>query len=195
MKLYVILLTFVLSFSLTIPAAVAQDTILTKREQKKLEKEKARDNKAAIEAAGKEQISKLLAEKFFVFRASRLYGPQGQSFSVSPSVNFLAVIDSLVIVQVSSEQLSGLNGIGGVTFEGITYRYVFNKNEDSKKPMTVKSRVKRVEGSPYFSISVMDNGQADLDLVLTRGGTIRMSGEIVDPRKAGIFKGLTTPRL
>ncbi|NOX85022.1 MAG: DUF4251 domain-containing protein [Chlorobi bacterium] len=195
MKLPVILLIFILAFSGAFQTAIAQDTVLTKKEQKKLEKEQAREKKEAEQAVHKETIAKLLAKKFFVFKASRLYGPQGQSYSVSSAINFFAVIDSLVIVQISAEQLIGLNGVGGVTFEGITYRYVFEKNEDSKKPMIVKSRVKRVEGSPYFTISVMDNGQADLNLVLTHGGTIRMSGEIVDPREAGIFKGLTTTRL
>jgi len=195
MKIYIALLAFVLAFSSAVPVVRAQDTTLTKKERKKLEKEKVRNEKAAREAAQKENIAKLLEKKFFVFKASRLYGPQGQSYSVSPSTNFFAVIDSIVIIQLAAEPLIGLNGVGGITLEGTTYRYTFDKNEDSNRPMVVKSRVKRVKGSPYFTITVMDNGQADLNLVLSQGGTIRMSGEIFDPQEAGVFKGLTTPRL
>lgn len=191
MKIHVILLTLVLAFSAAIPAATAQDTVLTKKEQKKLEKEKKKKERAGQDAIEKEKLANLLSHNFFVFRASRIYNNSGLSFSVSPNINFLSVIDTLVTFQFGFDQVIGWNGVGGITLEGFTEDYVFNENKDSNRPMTVESRVKPATsaGSSYFSISVMDNGQAEMNLTLSRGGTIRMSGEIVNPRDAGIYKG------
>ncbi|NOX85021.1 MAG: DUF4251 domain-containing protein [Chlorobi bacterium] len=191
MKIYVVLLAFVLAFSGTIPSAMAQDTVLTKKEQKKLEREKKKKERAAENEAVTEKLVKLLSHRFFVFKATRVYDNSGRSFSVSPTINFLSVIDTLVTFQFGFDQLIGWNGVGGVTSEGYTEGYVFNENKDSKRPMTVQSRVRPVKsvGSPYFTITVMNDGQADLNLTTSRGGTIRMSGEIWDPRDAGIYKG------
>jgi len=192
MKIHVVLLTFVLAFTAAIPATTAQDTVLTKKEQKILEREKKKKERAGQDAVEKEKLANLISHKFFVFRASRIYDNSGQSFSVSPNINFLSVIDTLVTFQFGFDQLVGWNGVGGITLEGFTEDYVFNENKDSKRPMTVESRVRPAKsvGSSFFSISVMDNGQAELNLTMSRGGTIRMSGEIWDPRDAGIYKGI-----
>ncbi len=178
MKIHVILLILVLVFSAVIPAATAQDTMLTKKEQKKLERVKKKKKRAEQNADEKEKLAKLLSHKFFVFRASRIYNNSGQSFSVSPNINFLSVIDTLVTFQFGFDQLIGWNGVGGITLEGFTENYVFNENKDSKKTMTVESRVRPANsvGSPYFTITVMDDGQANLNLTMSRGGTIRMTG-------------------
>jgi len=190
MKIYVILLALVLAFAGSVPVTMAQDT-LTKKEQKKLEKEKKKQKREARDAAEKEKLVNLLSHKFFVFRTSRVYDNSGRSFAVSPNINFLSVIDTLVTFQFGFDQLIGWNGVGGITSEGYAENYVFNENKDSKRPMTVESRIRPINsvGSPYFTITVMDGGQADLNLTTSRGGTIRMSGEIWDPRDAGIYKG------
>lgn len=193
MKTRVFLLSLILVISGTMTTIVAQDTVLTKKEEKQIAKEQKKKEKATQAEQQQARLVKMLSKRFFVFQATRLYGPQGRSFSVSPSINFLSVIDSLVTFQFGFEQLSGWNGVGGVTLEGYTDDYVFNRNDSTRRPMTVDSKVRPATGigRPYFTITVQNNGQADLDLILGGPDRIRMSGRIVDPVESGIYKGQT----
>lgn len=169
--------------------AISQETGLSKKEQKKLEKEQKKKEQQALDAEKVEILKNLLSTKFFVFQGSRLIGPGGQSWALSNSINFLAVNDTNVILQFGFEGLVGWNGAGGITIEGFEDNYNFDDGGD-KQAMTVSSTVREKIGRSraYYVITVRDNATADLDLTVS-GGTYRMTGRIVEPEEAGIFKG------
>jgi len=111
MKRHIALLVLVFAFTVTVQNTVAQDTTaITKKEQKKVERENRKQEKKAKQAAEKEKLEELLSHRFFVFRASRLYDTRGRTYAVSPTTNFLYVIDSLVTLQFAFDQLAGWNG-------------------------------------------------------------------------------------
>ncbi len=172
--------------------AYSQESTSSKKEQRKLEKEQKKKEKEMQAAEAKEVLAKLLENKCFVFKASRLQGPQGASYSVPPDRNFLGIQDSLVIFQFAFDNVVGWNGVGGATMEGFLNNYTFKKGEKNK-PMIVESRIapKIGSGSPYFMLTVMDSGDANLELRLGDGTRLKLNGIVTNPVESGINIGRT----
>lgn len=169
--------------------AVAQETTITKKEQKKLEKEQKKKEKDERAAADLELLKNMLQNRFFVFQASRLLAPSGQNWSVAPNINFLSIMDTAAVYQFGFEQLVGWNGAGGYTLEGFVVTYEFDDGGE-RKTMTVSATISPNigQGRAAFILTVLDNGNADLDMTVS-GGTLRMSGRVVSPAETGVFKG------
>lgn len=169
--------------------ALAQETELSSKEQRKLEKEQKKKAKAAEGAEKIEILKKLLSTKFFVFQGSRLIGNGGDTWALTQDINFLSVIDTNATLQFGFHGLVGWNGVGGITIEGYLDNYNFDDGGKSKS-MTVSAQIREKIGQKngYVVINVRDDGSADLDVTVP-GGTYRMTGRIVNPYEAGIFKG------
>jgi hypothetical protein len=187
-KLY--FLSFLLfGFLMVNTFTMAQETELSNKDQRKLEKEQKKDAQKAQDAEKVEILKNLLTKKFFVFQGSRLNGPGGDSWALTQDINFLAVMDTNTVLQFGFHGLVGWNGAGGITIEGIVDNYSFDDGGD-KNAMTVTSQVRERIGRSraYFVITVRDDGRANLDLTVA-GATYRMNGRIVNPVEAGVFKG------
>lgn len=187
-KLFTIVL-LIAGFLMIGNSSFAQETELSSKEKRKLEKEEKKKAKASRDAEEVEILKELLSTKFFVFQGSRLRGNGGDTWALTPNINFLSVIDTNVVLQFGFEGLVGWNGVGGITVEGYQVTYEFDDGGDSKS-MTVSGQMREKIGHShvYYVINVRDDGSADLDLTIP-GGTFRMSGRIVNPYEAGIFKG------
>jgi hypothetical protein len=166
-----------------------QETEPSKKEQRKLEKEQKKQAKKESESAELQVLKNMLENRFFVFQGSRLRGRDGRTWSLSQNINFLAVIDTSVIIQFGFEELIGWNGAGGVTVKGTADNYNFDDGGKSKA-MTVSSQVQERIGNSrvYYVLTVRDDGTADMDLTVS-GGTYRMTGKITNPAQSGIFVG------
>lgn len=173
-------------------SSFAQESTTSAKSQKKLEKEQKKKEKELQAAKDREQLTNLLKNKFFVFKASRLQGPQGQSFSVPPDRNFLIVNDTLILYQFAFDNIVGWNGVGGATMEGYITNYTFNDG-GAKKPLTVSSRItpKIGQGNSRFSITVRDSGDGNMELMLGDGTRLMLVGNIVNPPDSGINVGRT----
>jgi len=188
-KIISFLITIIIIGSATFPA-YTQEITNSKKEQRKALKEQEKKDIAISADNQKNELAKLLECGYFVFKASRLSGPRGDSYSVPPNLNFLAVDDSIVIYQFAFDNVVDWNGVGGATMEGYLDNYKYNDG-GKNKPMTVVSRIKPKigQGSPYFNISVMDNGDARLDLMLNHGVRLKLSGNVTSIPDSGIFVG------
>jgi hypothetical protein len=191
MKIKVILLMLIISISCSVVyPSYAQEATVSKKEQRKQVKEQEKKEKETLAASQKEELAKMLKCGCFVFKASRLSGPAGDSYSVPPNLNFLAVNDSLVVYQFAFDNVIGWNGLGGATMEGYRSNYKFDDG-GKNKPMTVESRVKPKygPGSPYFNISVQDDGGATLDLMLNHGVRLKLTGNVTSIPDSGVYTG------
>ncbi|UBM61187.1 DUF4251 domain-containing protein [Candidatus Sulfidibacterium hydrothermale] len=196
MKKFVFILSFLLALAFVVPAgATAQTKALTKKEQRKLEKKKKKEERKKKSLAQRKYYEKLLKDQRWVFQATRLYGPSGQLYNVSPDVNFVAVKDSMIILQFGFQNVIGWNGVGGVTAEGFLSQYKLNPGKNHKQAMTVSAHIrpKFGGGSPYFTMTIMDDGSADIAVTLNNGDLLRMGGQLYAPQNASVYKGVTFP--
>ncbi len=193
MKTKMIAGILMLSFLLAIQPAnsvFAQDTVkLSKKEIRKLERQKRKEDKKKQAAAQRKIYAKMLKDREFVFKADRMYY-KGNTINVMPDVNFVAVNHDDVIYQSGFQGLIGWNGVGGVTGKGKLQQYKFDEGKNDKSPLTASAQIepKGPGGKLFFTITVMDNGSADLDLTLN-GGTVKMTGSIVSLDKSNVFVG------
>ena len=196
MKKIIFILSLLIAVLLVAPSGVtAQTKQLTKKEQRKLEKKKKKEERRKKSAAQRKYYEHLLKEKRWVFQATRLYGPSGQLYNVSPDVNFVAVKDSMIILQFGFQNVVGWNGVGGVTAEGFLSQYKVDPGKNHKQAMTVSAHIrpKFGGGSPYFTMTVMDDGSTDIMVTLNNGDMLRMGGQLYAPQNASVYKGVTFP--
>ncbi len=196
MKKFVYLIGILVALAVAIPATgSAQTKPLSKKEQRKLEKQKKKEERLKKSAAMRKYYAQLLKEKRWVFQATRLYGPGGQLYNVSPDINFVAVKDSMIILQFGFQNVVGWNGVGGVTAEGFLSGYEFNPGKNHKSAMTVSAHIrpKFGGGSPYISMTIMDDGTTDINVTLVNGQLLRMGGQLYAPQNASVYKGTTFP--
>ncbi len=196
MKKLIYLFVLLFAISLAFPTAgTAQTKQLTKKEQRKLEKQKKKEERQKKSAAMRKYYLHLLKNKRWVFQATRLYGPGGQMFNVSPDINFVAVKDSMIVLQFGFQNVMGWNGVGGVTAEGFLSEYNFSSGKNHKAALTVSAHIrpKFGGGSPYFTMTVMNDGSAEISVTLINGQLLRMGGQLYAPQNASVYKGTTFP--
>jgi hypothetical protein len=184
------ILSLLLSFYPASNNIFAQDTAkLSKKEVRRIERKKRKEEKEKQATAQRKKLSKMLREKEFVFQADKIYF-KGNSITVTPDVNFVAVNKDDVIYQSGFQGLIGWNGVGGITGKGKLEQYKFDEGKNRKSPLSVSAQIepKGPGGKLFFHLTVMDNGSADLDLTLSNG-TIRMTGFINSPEKSKVFVG------
>lgn len=195
MKRFIYLLGLIFAISLFSPNTAMAQKQLTKKEQRKLEKQKKKEARQKKSAASRKFYANLIQSKRWVFQSTRLYDAAGLSFSVSPDVNFVAVHDNEIILQFAFQGVIGWNGVGGVTAEGFLSDFKFDPGKNDKQAMTVSAHIrpKFGGGSPYFTMTIGDDGNAQISVTMINGGTLRMEGQVYTPAESSVYKGQTFP--
>ena len=172
------------------PLTAQTDQKLSAKEQRKLEKKAKKEAREAAEKEAFEKVQKMVQDTAFVFVANRLRGNGGASFSVNPTVNFLAVHGSHATYQFAFQGLMGWNGVGGATFDGDVIQYDFKPSDNPNKGgyVDMTFRPRGVGGLPYITISFFANS-ATMNITLDNGDRITLDGEIQSLQDAGVFKG------
>jgi hypothetical protein len=85
--------------------------------------------------------------------------------------------------------------VGGITAEGFLNQYKFDPGKNSKSAMSLSAHIKPKfgGGSPYFTMTIMDDGTADINVTLDNGQLLRMGGQLYAPQNASVYKGTTFP--
>ncbi len=175
------------------PVAMAQTQhTLTKKEQRQLEKMRRKKEKTRQRAAAHAYYLQLLQKKYFVFEADYLTDTRGNSFVLSPDINFMEVIGDTAVLQFGFDNLIGWNGVGGITVRGTLYNY---KVQEGKKNTGINMHTGiHIIGPglpPNVSLYVSDDGTAQLTIITGNGDQITLFGTIVSPEDASIFKGMS----
>jgi hypothetical protein len=189
LKYFVVLL---LAAGLLISPAVCAQTqhSLTKKEQKQLEKMRRKKEKTKQRAAAHAYYLQLLQKKYFVFEADYLTDTQGNSFILSPEINFMEVKGDTAMLQFGFDNLVGWNGVGGITVRGTLYNY---KVQEGKKNSGINMHTGiHIIGPglpPNINLYVSDDGTAQLTIITGGGNQITLFGTVVSPDDASVFKG------
>ncbi len=192
--IYFLGLLFVMTLALP-NTGIAQAKQLTKKEQRKLERQKKKEKRLKKSTASRKFYTNLIKNKRWVFQATRLFGPSGVYYSVTPDLNFVAVQDNKIILQFGFQGVIGWNGVGGITAEGFLTDFKFNPGKNSKQAMSISAHIqpKYGGGSPYFTMDIGNDGSASITVTLINGGTLRMGGQIYSPAQSSVYKGQTFP--
>ena len=172
------------------PASFGQETEISQKEQRKLEKEKKKKEKEAVALESQKVYANMLENKNYVFMGNSLSGDAGAVYSVTPKYNFLSVSGNQVVFQFSFDGIVGWNGIGGITLKGEIDEYKFEPAKNTKKPMHVTARIHANAhwGKPYFTLTVFEEGYASITMSV-KSGTVNMNGQVVKPEDSGVYEG------
>ncbi len=184
-------LTILLSTIIVVPALEAQNV---KTKNKKMTRQEKKEMRLKASLQSRKHYLQLLQHRLFVLQGDQLYGRNGFSVPVSPSLNFLAVKGNKVIFQFGLDGgLPGPNGVGGVTAEGFLGHYSLKPGKTEKKAMTVTGYIQPKGAGNWipFRLSVGNDGNANLYMNLPFGGSVSMYGRIVDYAHTSAFKGFT----
>ncbi len=170
--------------------AYAQNQVLTKREKRQLEQLRKKKERSMKRKTSREYYTKLLKEKYFVFQADFLIGAHGESFVLSPDINFMSVNGNKVILQFGSNEAIGWNGVGGITVRGTLSNYQVHLG-NKKNNLSLSTNLNLIGPGipPGISLNVSDDGTAQLLVQPAGGNPFVVYGQIVSPKKANIFVG------
>ena len=119
-----------------------EDVNMSKKDQRKAEKEKIKKENEEKQAANWIVYKKLAQEKEYVIEFQRAFNPQtGTDMVLSRSLNFLYVHGDSVIIQFETNQYASENGLGGRTIVGTISQYKYNPPKDENKPIFINFNV------------------------------------------------------
>lgn len=181
----------IITFIMFVAAAYAamaqngtQDKKLSKKERKLME--------ARIDSALNAEAVQAINDTAFTIEADKVEFKRGYTAHVTASTNFVAVSGSNAIVQVAfNVPVSGFNGLGGITLEGIVTGY--KVSSDKKGNTYVKLSVSGKGISAQLFISLWkDANKATVSIQPNfNSNKLTLSGMLWKPERSNIFKGTT----
>lgn len=158
----------------------------TKNESKQGKKEqKIEEQNEAIK-----NYHQLVSSRKFIVEANSVYGNSGDSYTVSPSVNYF-YIDSLnATIQLAFDGLVGYNGVGGVTIDGKIEKFDLVELKEGK-PVSLSGTIQGNAGAIYtFTMYVNSSGLANVQLNGNWSNTVNFQGRILNLARSKVFKGM-----
>lgn len=185
-------IVLIISILFGIQTAYTQNTEVKSKEQKKIEKQKAKEEAKKLEETQWYALKTQIEEKNIVFRGTILSGSNG-TITLDPKINFVIIDGDNAVIQIATGFGGGYNGIGGITIEGSIDNYKVSAKKTGKAinvDITIKPKLG--QGAAGGPINISINAFSFDSARLTFGGKPGvMQGEIVDPVGAKIFVGNT----
>lgn len=175
----IFLVTIISLFSFSM---MGQEKAMTHKEKKEL---KAKENQEKIEA-----LYKLVETREFIVEATQVFGTSGETYTISPEINFFTVDSSSSTIQLSFVGVSGWNGIGGVTIDGNIDRYDLKELKEGKPITLMGSIIERIGGNTQFTMYVYSSGLAQVEISGKRASRITIQGRISTLANSNVYKGI-----
>jgi hypothetical protein len=190
MKKTLLILGILLTVVFIMPVHAQTNEKLSKKEQRKLEKQKKKAAKEAEELADFNLAKKMVTDTTFVFVANQLYTGNGKTLAINPALNFLTVNKKDATYQFSFHGIIGWNGVGGATFNGTLTQYELKMSDNINKASYIQMifRPKGVGGLPYINITFFGT-KATVDVTLDNGTRFTLDGVLKPINEAEIIKG------
>jgi hypothetical protein len=178
----------VLAVLITLPAYTQE---LSKKEQRKLEKELKKEQQA-VEAAEKAKVvDAMVLYQRYVLEANTLRDKRGNSVPVASNINFISADSLTGVIQVGSNLYVGRNGVGGITIEGNISEYKYTRHERSGS-YNITYFLRSPVGTYDVMITVYPDGRADATVRSTTwGDQLRYSGYMVPIGISRVYKGMS----
>jgi hypothetical protein len=179
---------FLVAAAISLPAFNQE---LSRKEQRQLEKEMKREQKAAEAAQKSEIVTAMVELQRFVLEANTLRDKRGTSVPVASNINFISADSLTGVIQVGSNLYVGRNGVGGVTVEGKVSDYKFNRHERSGS-YNISYILQTPVGSYDVQITAYPDSRADATVRSTTwGDQLRYSGYLVPLGLSRVYKGMS----
>lgn len=167
---------------LSVNSSFSQDNKSAKQEKKAL---KNQENQEKLEA-----LYKIVESRKFIVEANSVSNNEGETFTVSPSINYFYVDSLNSTIQLSFEGLIGWNGIGGITADGSIDKYDLSPLKQGK-PITLTGMIiGRAGGNTQFVMYVNSEGMATVSITGNWGNTINFQGRLLTLAESKVFKGI-----
>ena len=160
------------------------------RAARKAAKEAEKAAQEAAEMQAFETAKKAIFDKDFVLEADRVEFKRGNFKYVTPSTNFVSLIDGKATVQLSFDgAFSGPNGIGGITVEGTPSNV--EVETDKKGNVNFKMMVRGIGISASITIRMIEGSSKCTATVSPNFNSNRISftGTVYPSAESSVFKG------
>jgi hypothetical protein len=190
MKIYILLCGLLFTVTSVFSQYEPEQQVMTKEEQRKLEKE----HKTAMKIAAEEEALKvtewMLDQHKFVLEADYISGRSGMRYPVSSILNFIMVDSTEAVIQIGSSSGIGYNGVGGITAEGSLTQYEVEKKVGKRgTSYFVKMYVLSALGMYDVMMWVSGSGNVDATVRGNSRGVLRYSGRLVPLNESRVYKG------
>lgn len=160
---------------------------------RKAAKEAEKAEREAQEMLAFEAAKKALFAKDFVLEAERVEFKRGNFKYVTPSTNFVSLVDGKATVQLAFDGavFSGPNGIGGITVEGTPSNV--EVETDKKGNVNFKMMVQGVGISASITVRMIKGSSKCTATVSPNFSSNRVSftGTVYPSESSSVFKGRT----
>ena len=155
---------------------------LSKKEQRRLKKEEARKQYEIKKGIG----MRMLEKRDFVLQADRISAKTGPVVGVSRQVNYIMINgDDMIIQYALNNAQMGLNGVGGVTFEGKIKKFdVKNRGEGKPCMVTIQFYTPYLNGVATVQLNIKGD-QSDATLY-AGNDQLNFSGTFATIENSGI---------
>jgi len=189
MKYTVSILLFSVFLFSSVLSNAQEDAGLTEKQQRKADKEKAKEEKEAKEAAEWLAFQKLANDQTFVVQFEKMTNPRtGKVYIVSRRLNFLYANGEEVKVQFETTTSASENGLGGRTISGTISNYKYKKPKNNNKPIYINFDITTKFNQQNFNITVTVYS-GGIALVSFGGGTSDINGTFTAIENASINMG------
>ncbi len=161
----------------------SQDTRLTRKERKELEKIQRTENFYIIDS--------LLNSRRFVLEATYLKNKYGDFISVSSMINFIRVNGSKGVLQTGSSTSIGSNGVGGTTAEGTIGRWEVRRNV-TNLTYTLRFNLLTNIGNYDVLLTVSSDNRASATITGSTSVNLTWDGHLKTLDNSRVFKGQNT---
>ena len=180
---YILILVMAAAFSVS---SFSQE--LSKKEQRKLEKQFRKEQKAEEEARRAELVQLMVHHRRFVLEANQLRDKRGNTVNVQSLINFVAIDSTRGVLQIGSNSYVGLNGVGGITVEGNVSNYQSSHNEKNGT-YNVSYILMTTSGTYDVHMVIFSNGGAEATIGSAWPGKLNYIGRLVPPAVSKVYKG------
>lgn len=176
-------LSWILLLSVISLSANSQDTRLSRKEKKEIEK--------AQLAANYNILDSLLNARTFVLEADNLQNRYGDRAVVTSDLNFIKVDRTTGVLQTGSNYGQGYNNVGGVTAEGRIESWKVFKDP---KRLVYRVQFSLLTNIGHYDVSMVVSADAHATATISGMWSDRLTwdGHLETLDNARIFKGMNT---
>lgn len=140
-------------------------------------------------AAQKAILQQLADNRNLVLEATAIYGRHGFNATVVQN-NFILIDSNNFVLQTSSPNNVGYNGMGGVTIRGVITSYEVEPGTD-KNPIIIRAQVNTFGlGAGTLIMRLNDSSNSQATFTTNMGGNITFSGPVTSIEESSVYKGM-----
>lgn len=183
------LILMMIALAMGFLAAYAQTTPSKTKTERKFDQAQKKQLKEEMFGAQKEKLLQLANDRNLVLEATAIYGRHGFNATVTQN-NFVLIDSTNFVLQTSSPNAIGQNGLGGITLRGIITSYSVKPGKD-KAPIVITAQVNTFGlGGGTLIVRLNDQQNSSAIFTTNTGGTITLSGPVTSMEESSVYKGM-----